>query len=75
MQFGPGDQEDRRSDKDRLFKVGEDHWERFEGNNEDHFRLGIQVMSPMYESCLLSMSHVSIYESLSSWHSGHVSYV
>ena len=25
--------------------MGGDHWERFEGNNEDHFRVGIQLHS------------------------------
>ena len=44
-EFGPGDQEDRRADRERLGKTGEDHWERFEGNNEDHFRIGIQLHS------------------------------
>ena len=42
-EFGPGDAEDRRGDRERLHKVDEAHWERFEGNNEDHFRFGIQV--------------------------------
>eukprot|EP00960_Hanusia_phi_P028238 747274-Hanusia_phi.AAC.4 len=26
-------------------QVGVDHWERFEGNTEDHFRIGIQLHS------------------------------
>lgn len=42
-EFGPGDKAEREADTDRLGKVGPDHFERFHGNNDDHFRFGIQL--------------------------------
>ena len=44
-EYGPGDVDDRCADKERLLKVDEAHWERFAGNNEDHFRIGLQMHS------------------------------
>ena len=66
-EFGPGSSEERRSDKDRLQKVGEDHWERFEGNTEDHFRVGIQVnakylrlFAPFYSADIIVASPLGL---------------
>ena len=39
-----GDQEEENNSISR-WQVGVDHWERFEGNTEDHFRIGIQLHS------------------------------
>jgi len=66
-EFGPGDSEDRRSDRDKLMKVGLDHWERFEGNIEDHFRLGIQMhgkytrlFAPFYSADIIVASPLGL---------------
>ena len=66
-EFGPGDQEDRQRDRERLLKVGQDHWERFEGNVEDHFRIGIQMHSkyarlfaPFYSADILVASPLGL---------------
>lgn len=43
-EFGPGPAAERRADRERLTAAGgEEHWERFEGNVDDHFRVGIQL--------------------------------
>jgi U3 small nucleolar RNA-associated protein 25 len=47
--------------------VGQDHWERFEGNVEDHFRIGIQMHSkyarlfaPFYSADILVASPLGL---------------
>jgi U3 small nucleolar RNA-associated protein 25 len=43
-EFGPGPAAERRADRERLTAAGgEEHWERFEGNVDDHFRVGVQL--------------------------------
>ena len=47
-EFGPGGRAERAADRERLVAAGgEEHWERFEGNVDDHFRVGLQLQ-PRY---------------------------
>ena len=66
-EFGPGDKDEIAEDKERLGRIGPDHHERFGGNNDDHFRFGIQLhrkyarlFAPFYsESCRFSCRHAA----------------
>ena len=41
--FAPGEREERAAQRRRLAAIDAEHVERFEGNTEDHFRVGIGI--------------------------------